>query len=268
MKRTPNAGVASVIQQLRNQIAAFARSEDPEVVHQMRVALRRLRVATRLCKGALDRKREEQLRSDLKWIFAKLGQLRDLQVFDATLRERVVPGTPGSAALARSVERDIRQQRAALLALLAGERMHRLLEQLSALVATQEAQAPSRHRVVHRLRKRRRRARDALRATLQDPDQVHRARKELKKLRYGCDLGAALFRPARLRRYLKAMKQVQEQLGAMVDLSVWQRLARSHCRSAALRDSLRTQFERERTLRAAGLAAHIEQFTQASPPWR
>ncbi len=268
MKRPIHAGVVNALEVLRAQGAAFEASDDPEVVHQLRVAMRRLRVAMRLCKGGLERKREQKLSADLRWIFAKLGELRDFQVFRASLQERVVPGTPGAAALARSVEQGISQRRATLLALVRGARYRRLVEELSALVISCEAHAPGKRRILRRLRKHRRRALSALAATLHDASHIHAARKELKKLRYACDLNAPLLRKTRRRRYLKTMKQVQEQLGAVVDLSVWQRLVRKHCRGAALQDRLLAEFQREKELHAAGLAGHIEHFARASPPWR
>ena len=267
MSRLGSESAAEAFESLLAQSAAFATSEDPEVVHQLRVAVRRLRVALRLFKGTLERELEESLSADLKWFLGKLGALRDLHVFSASLAERTVPGTPGEDALVRSIEDRTAQLRQALLEVLAGRRYHRLVEDVRTLVARLPRHGPRKARFVRRLGKQRQRTLAALRAMLEDETKSHTARKELKKLRYGCELGAPLFPKVRARRYQKCMKDVQERLGANVDLSVWLMLVRVHCRAKPLREQLVAQFNRERALQTACLAAPIQRLSRARPPW-
>src|SRR3712207_2014084 len=53
--------------------------EDPEDLHDMRVATRRLRAALKLYADALP-KRAERYESDLRWVAGALGEVRDLDV--------------------------------------------------------------------------------------------------------------------------------------------------------------------------------------------
>src|SRR5262249_36721177 len=97
--------------------------EDPEDVHRMRVATRRLRAARRGLKRAmeglvgLDRANAES-----KLLATALGQVRDLDVFAATLRERAQEAPPADRAalerLAAARERDGDAARSRLQALL------------------------------------------------------------------------------------------------------------------------------------------------------
>ncbi len=59
------------------------RDGDPDAIHDMRVAARRLRSTLRTFRGLWDRPRSEALRDDLKWLGAQLGKVRDGQVMAA-----------------------------------------------------------------------------------------------------------------------------------------------------------------------------------------
>lgn len=56
-------------------------------------------------------------------------------------------------------------------------------------------------------------------AALDDPTR-HRLRKRAKRLRYGTEFAASLFNKGKVRRYLNAMRQMQDALGAYVDLTI------------------------------------------------
>lgn len=58
--------------------ATAGRADDPESVHQMRVAARRMRVALRMDKGAIPS--ANHLRAELAWLGSLLGHVRDLDV--------------------------------------------------------------------------------------------------------------------------------------------------------------------------------------------
>src|ERR1700682_1745703 len=90
--RRPPARVASealprVLATLREQIDAIRGHEagarlgtDPEDVHEMRTAVRRLRAILRAVQSAFDRAWVESLRSELDWLGTVLGAVRDLDV--------------------------------------------------------------------------------------------------------------------------------------------------------------------------------------------
>jgi len=61
--------------------------QDIEGVHQMRVALRRLRSAFSLYKGLVPAETNKWLRDEIKWINDVLGVARDWDVFELTLKD-------------------------------------------------------------------------------------------------------------------------------------------------------------------------------------
>ena len=65
------------------------RAGDPDAIHDMRVAIRRLRSTLRTFRGLWDRPRSESLRSELKWFGTRLGRVRDGQVMSAALTDAV-----------------------------------------------------------------------------------------------------------------------------------------------------------------------------------
>jgi CHAD domain-containing protein len=87
---------------------------DPEGLHQMRVALRRLRAAMSLFSGMLTDPQTKALKDEFKWITAELGPAREFEVF---LKRVVKPASererePGITL----VSRELRQKREHALA--------------------------------------------------------------------------------------------------------------------------------------------------------
>jgi CHAD domain-containing protein len=76
---------------MANEAVLRAR-RDPDAVHQMRVAMRRLRAAISLFGEVVADDARDPLKDELRWISGKLGEARDLDVFLAKtlapLRER------------------------------------------------------------------------------------------------------------------------------------------------------------------------------------
>jgi CHAD domain-containing protein len=80
-----------VLAYLRDQGAAIShydplvRRDEPDAVHQMRVAARRARSALEAFGGIIDRETTRPLCAELKWLAATLGQARDSEVLQARL---------------------------------------------------------------------------------------------------------------------------------------------------------------------------------------
>ena len=108
--------------------------EDPEELHQMRVAVRRLRALLRAARPMLDRGWVTDLRSELKWAGASLGEVRDLDVLIDHLRaDAAALGQDELAAFApltARLDQQRDQAREALLRDLASPRYMRLLDRL------------------------------------------------------------------------------------------------------------------------------------------
>jgi triphosphatase len=97
--------------------------------------------------------------------------------------------------------------------------------------------------------------------------QRHQLRKELKKLRYASELTSALFKRKGVKRYLAALGELQEVLGALNDVAVGRSvLARlAHGRRVELASALEAceaqlaaQEARELAKLEGALAAHAE----------
>ena len=232
---------------LRQQVSQLkewdpkARRDEPDAVHKMRVATRRLRSALATFRPLLDRTVTEPSRDELKWLGGVLGAPRDAEVMRERLRNALdaEPAELVLGGVARRIDVDLnrRHQKAhnELLRALDGDRYFRLLDALDALVAdppfTGGAAQPARDVLPRRVAKTWQRVRErvAEAKAASNPEQrarrLHEVRKAAKRARYAAESVADLFgRPAK--RFAKRMENVQEVLG-------------EHQDSFVLRDQLR-----------------------------
>ena len=117
-----------------------ARHDEPDGVHQMRVATRRLRSALSTFRPLLDRQVTDPLRAELTWLGGKLGAARDAEV----LRDRVLSGLPdepngpvtGSVSdrIATELHADHRAAHDQLIRTLRSRRYFALLDRLDAMI--------------------------------------------------------------------------------------------------------------------------------------
>src|SRR5262245_16541647 len=92
---TPNrAWLDRQIGELRVQTGVALVGSDPEGVHQLRVAVRRIRAALKAANQRAEHAEDGALRAELRWFFGELGPLRDLDVLIARLREETADFTP------------------------------------------------------------------------------------------------------------------------------------------------------------------------------
>lgn len=223
-----------LLARLREQVAVLVdrdtqvRLDRPEAVHDMRVAVRRLRSAlvTFPELGEQLAPAAEHLRTELRALGDVLGAARDAEV----LLARLVPEAEavGGGTLAEDVRgalaADLAAARAALLAHLDGERHLALLRELDALVTSAslpiaDAPPPGKRRLVarelRRVRRAVRRAREA-RGTPELAPALHELRKAAKRARYAAETVA----PATGERavaFAARMEAVQDALGAHQD---------------------------------------------------
>lgn len=202
--------------QLLANLASIAsgESEDPEYVHQARVALRRLRTTIRLFDAAPLRNLDAPARA----LAQALGLTRERDV----LLESVAPalaqaGAPttdlatlANAADARNVVRH-RDHQFFVVDLLAGELV--MARSVAPVVAPAGPQLIARlSRWHHQVR------RDARLFSTLDDDLRHRLRRRMKRLRYGIEFCRALCSNKRYRRFLQTLSEAQEALGRYNDL--------------------------------------------------
>lgn len=225
---------------------ARVRLDEEDSLHQMRVAIRRLRAALATYRPLLDRDAANALRVELKWLGLALGRARDAEVLRARLLP-LVAAEPPELVLGRVAERIDDEQRAAYadgraqaMEALHSARYFRLLDGLDALVAEVPHRGAASEPVedvlpdlLRRDWKRLRRAAGAFdRAEGPGPRDaaLHEVRKAAKRLRYGAEAAEpALGEPAA--ELAKAAEGVQDLLGEHQDSVV----AREVIRQIAVR---------------------------------
>ncbi|MBL8487835.1 MAG: CYTH and CHAD domain-containing protein [Rhodocyclaceae bacterium] len=201
--------------------------DDPEYVHQVRVAIRRLRAALRLFGPALPPDLGAALLPELKTMGSLLGGTRDLDVLHTEIVAPVLaecPDEPGLAALdgeiterrfaARSMTREYLASAgygAAMVA--ASERLALLDEELPDAAGLGDF-AGRRLRRLHR-----RVVALAASADPADPDALHALRIAVKRLRYGLEFFGPMTSRRRLARLATRLAEAQETLGKLNDLA-------------------------------------------------
>ena len=234
---TPRAAMRAVIGGCLAQLQANADGSrigaDPEYVHQMRVALRRLRAALGLFAPTATGEEPPHagLRAALRELAAELGTARDWDVFVEETLAPLCAAFPDHDGAARLLGRARTQREAAaqkVRATLESPAYARLLLRLSAETALAEEDRESARdaprdqlRVLARavLGKRHRRvARDGAHLAAADDQGRHRLRIAAKKLRYAAEFFAALFDVDDVLRYTRTLSNVQDLLGRMNDI--------------------------------------------------
>ncbi|WIV58452.1 CHAD domain-containing protein [Amycolatopsis nalaikhensis] len=195
---------------------------DPEDLHQMRVALRRMRSVLKLS-GTLVGDGAEPVRAELGWLGQSLGEVRDYDVLIGHLREVIAEFEVRDQAAGRRLVSKFVTERAAakgrLTRALSSVRYSALLREVSLLTQETSPGAADRpHDLIGGLAKPHRKLAKAVRALPADPpdDDLHALRIHGKKLRYAAELAltsAKKKRAARIKTLIKATKDFQTVLG-------------------------------------------------------
>jgi inorganic triphosphatase YgiF len=215
------------------------RAADPDGVHQMRVGVRRLRAAITVFSELLGCSQTEQIKRDLKWLAGKLAPVRDLDVFlkgKIALFEGSDPSTAGLPELKSELiyRRDMAAESAK--AAIATARYRLLILDILEWIEDgkwlkrSHAQGKVRPFAADLFERRTRKARrKAKRAGEVDAHARHRLRIAIKKLRYALYFFETLYShdgsAKALSRYKKYLKDLQDNLGALNDIAVHQKLA-------------------------------------------
>jgi inorganic triphosphatase YgiF len=209
-------------------IVAAEGGEDPEYIHQMRVATRRLRAAMRLFAPLLPPGFAEALLPPLREMMARLGAARDLDVLFAEIAAPVLqalPDEPRLAALAGIITNRRHAARADAVRHLRAPQFGRLMMRLTALLnqpalVTPEPGVAATDFANERLRKLRRKVRRlGAAARIDDPVSLHVLRIGIKRLRYALEFFAPLARGKERRRLARQLADGQGTLGELNDLA-------------------------------------------------
>jgi triphosphatase len=208
----------------------------PEGVHQMRVAMRRLRSVLRVFRPACDGPSLRGFDARLRELAALLGPARDWDVWLGGLGaeiEAALPGEPRIAALIRAARQTRDTAYAALRPALQGPSLRRIAWEAVALAETRPWRAEGDDEAAARreapieafaagvLHKRWRRIEEAGEHIRDLPDpEFHALRIEAKRMRYAAELFAPLWGRKRVRRFLDRLAEVQEAFGLANDAVV------------------------------------------------
>ena len=218
--------------QIAANAAASALGDDPEAVHQLRVALRRLRTAAGLFREPLGGPALDALGAEAKDVAAAAGTVRDLDVLAEEMLAPLAGRDAGAPPLIEALETRREEARAALKRRLASGATVAFLLDLGAFVEGRGwlrpddfGQTATLAEPVERLGARMldKRWRSAAKLggrlpTLED-EARHELRKRLKKLRYAVEFFAGLWPEKRVKPFLKRLKALQEDFGALQDLA-------------------------------------------------
>jgi triphosphatase len=141
---------------VRTNLDAYARAEplaradgDPEALHDLRVALRRLRAALRLFDGLFPARQTLRLRRDLGWIADALGPVRDADVQIAQARawsgRLLLPPSEAVDPLLARLEAGRQKARRRMVRVLDSARRRRALARLELRVAGAEPDEAARN---------------------------------------------------------------------------------------------------------------------------
>lgn len=210
------------------------RADEPDAVHRMRVACRRLRSALRTFRRLFTPGATDELVAELRWLAAALGAARDREVLAARLaaEARELPAECEPQRVAAALERwgraEYREVWPEVVAALDSTRRRALGEALTVLLAdpplrprAARAAVPELSRIAAREQRRTgERVRDALAAApAERAAALHEARKAAKRARYAGETAVAAV-GARAERYARRMKAVQDVLGEHQDAVV------------------------------------------------
>lgn len=204
--------------------------DDPEFVHQMRVALRRLRTLMRFFPLFADRQWRDTLGVDLRWLAALLGTVRDWDVFATESLPALIAADGGDGEWNGTLDAARAQCTAARVEVrqaLHSARYARLtlgwLEWLSALALppAEDGDAPSlRRHATKRVRRLFGHLYASPSLTSLDTAARHQVRIDAKRLRYALEFFASLASRRTRTETVKTLTRVQSVLGEANDTMV------------------------------------------------
>jgi len=280
----------AALEQIAGNAERLREAPGAEVIHQMRVGVRRLRsTLSTFGKMVADRQLPE-LKDELRWLTGELNPARNLDVLLSGAYRRAARRKADTLGL-KQLGVLLRRQRAAAYArarsAAESERLGALLLDVLCWLergpwtrgraAGAALRAPPIAAFAARAlaRRNRRVARGGRRLAKLSRDDRHALRIEAKKLRYGAEVFADLWgHPARLKRYMQPMRALQDRLGQLNDIATGEAVARALVHEAADAGEadwaagrlIGAESAREGALLAAAARAH-RRLAKAKPFW-
>ncbi len=225
----------SCLTHLQGNLRGATSSTDAEYLHQMRVALRRLRVVLRMAEKFRADESLSALSAEVAALCVALGKRREWDVFIAQTVQPMCARMAGHAGLQALLAISERQRAACYAELRSAQQAHerqRLIVRFALWMngdywrLSPQSTLPSLQDFASgRLRKLAKRfAQSGLQLDSLDNERLHALRIVAKKLRYSAEFFAALYDKKKTGSFLAALSEVQEVLGQINDVAVAHRL--------------------------------------------
>ncbi len=244
--------------------------DDPELVHQARVALRRVRSAIRLL-DAEARDVPPALSRELRWLARALGAARDWDVIVDQTLPSLVEAIGAKSVSALQVKAGQRRQRARtkIVQAVGSARYSVLVLNAEYWSMTRAGDAPS--------------LGDSAAASLQDaakrlfkagrfftaltPERRHRVRILAKRLRYALDLFAVALPKQATAQYIEALAQLQDVLGRLNDGSVALTVLPQLSKSDRMKESMQNWWSSIELELVRDSESRLLQLSKMDVPW-
>jgi inorganic triphosphatase YgiF len=234
LSKAMQALIWSCLQHFQSNLRGGIANGDAEYLHQMRVALRRLRVLLRMAEKVCADEQLAAFRQEITAIGHMLGRIREWDVFIAQTVQPMCDRMPDDAGL-QALLSSSKQQRNASYSALRNDELARDLQCLLLRFAIwmygpywQRHELTGLHArdfaalYLPELARRFEKAGKHLNTF--DAVQLHAMRIRAKKLRYSVEFFASLYGKQKYRQYLATLGEVQEVFGQINDDAVAQRL--------------------------------------------
>jgi triphosphatase len=224
----------SCIRHFRLNEPIVLRRRDPAALHQVRVAMRRLRAALSIFRPALEDSHFDGLRDELRWFTGQLGDARNLDVY---LEQKRL-----SAGVRKALGKERRLAYDRVIEALQSKRLRMLMIDLAAWIAvgkwrhSEKAKRPLASYATRRIgRIWQKVAAHGELQPMQDAER-HELRIEIKKLRYALEFVEPLHAGVgrRQMQFGKAVEALQDALGVLNDLVTTRAIATAAGDSRAL----------------------------------
>ena len=266
---------------------AAARAGGAEGIHQMRVAVRRLRAIIATFGRMLPDEEKIKASAELHWFADVLGAARNLDVFVSELMAPApahIAGASEFQRLARAIQRRRLIAHKAALEAITSDRYNasveatrkwfdrgewRRFDEGAALKRPIAELAPV--LLERRFRRVKKRARNF---ASQSQTQRHALRIAIKKLRYAADPLASIFASKKSDSFVRQLKRLQDDLGLMNDLSVARGIVASmvdqHAPVIGIGNAAHRLFawhERSLSMREPVVGRHLQLLLGSKRPW-
>lgn len=230
------------LEQMVSNAERLVETPGPELIHQMRVGVRRLRSVISTFKPIVSDRRVEAIKAELKWLTGELDQARNLDVLLAGAYRRATrrkTDPTGLADLGRQLRLNRTSAYARARSAAESERFRALAMDTLVWIEVgpwggrKAPGAKARDRALidfadKALGKRRKTVlKDCGKLAALSAEDRHHLRIDCKKLRYAADaLSVISTKPKRVKAFIDGLKLLQDKLGELNDIATGEKLAR------------------------------------------